>query len=110
MTKKKVIAVSAMTAGKAITSRESQEVRHIMAARQARSGCPKWKNDATKLRVSNIKLTGNTSIDRNGADKIGSSIFNNATKNNRPCAIPTSVVKKIIENCGRIIWHSLLRQ
>jgi hypothetical protein len=110
MTKKKVIAVSAMTSGKAMTSRESHEVRHIIAARQARSGCPKWKKDATKPRLSSMKLTGNANIDRKGADKTGSSIFNSATKNNRPCAIPASVVKKIIENCGRIICHSLLRQ
>ena len=39
--KRKVIAVSSITAGRAITSLESQEVRHIIAARQARSGCPK---------------------------------------------------------------------
>jgi hypothetical protein len=57
-----------------------------------------------------MKLTGNASIDRNGVDKNGSSIFNSARKNNKPCAIPTRVVKKIIENWGRIICHSLLRQ
>ncbi len=43
--------------GKAITSRDNQEVRHIAAARQARSGCPRWKKDATKPAISSNKLS-----------------------------------------------------
>ena len=57
-----------------------------------------------------MKLTGKASIARNGADKMGASIFKRAMKNNKPCAIPARVVKKIIENWGRIICHSLLHQ
>ena len=37
-----------MNAGSAITSRDSHEVRHIAAARHARSGRPRWKNEATE--------------------------------------------------------------
>jgi hypothetical protein len=69
-----------------------------MAARQARSGWPRWKNDATKPSVSNIKLTGNASLDINGAEKTGASKLIKAKKNNSPCAMPARVVKKIIEN------------
>ena len=35
-----------MNAGSTITSRESHDVRHMAAARQARSGRPRWKKDA----------------------------------------------------------------
>ena len=41
-----------MASGSAITSRDSQEVRHIAAARQARSGCPRWKKDAPRPATS----------------------------------------------------------
>ena len=37
-----------MNAGSTITSRDSHDVRHIAAARHARSGRPRWKNDATR--------------------------------------------------------------
>ena len=36
-----------MNAGSTITSRDSHDVRHFAAERQARSGRPRWKNDAT---------------------------------------------------------------
>ncbi len=35
-----------MNAGSTITSRDSHDVRHFAAARHARSGRPRWKNDA----------------------------------------------------------------
>ena len=35
-----------MKAGSTITSRDSHDVRHFAAARHARSGRPRWKNDA----------------------------------------------------------------
>ena len=37
-----------MNAGSTITSRDSHDVRHIAAARHARSGRPRWKNEATQ--------------------------------------------------------------
>ena len=37
-----------MAAGSAMTSRESHEVRQRAMERQARSGCPRWKNEATR--------------------------------------------------------------
>ena len=37
-----------MKAGRAMTSRDNQDVRHCAAERQARSGWPRWKNDATR--------------------------------------------------------------
>ena len=39
-----------MNAGSAITSRDSHDVRHFAAARHARSGRPRWKNEATRPR------------------------------------------------------------
>ena len=37
-----------MNSGSAMTSRDSHELRHIAALRQARSGWPRWKNEATR--------------------------------------------------------------
>jgi hypothetical protein len=37
-----------MKAGRTITSRDSQEVRHLAAERQARSGWPRWKKEAIR--------------------------------------------------------------
>ena len=42
-----------MKAGNTITSRDSQEVRHWVADRQARSGRPRWKNEAIRPPISN---------------------------------------------------------
>ncbi len=39
-----------MNAGSTITSRDSHEVRHFVAERHARSGRPRWKNEATSPR------------------------------------------------------------
>src|SRR6185369_5889544 len=50
-------AASAMNAGNAITSRESHDVRHIAAERHARSGRPRWKNDATRPSAASTTAT-----------------------------------------------------
>jgi hypothetical protein len=41
-----------MNAGSTMTSRDSHEVRHCAAERHARSGRPRWKNDATRPSAS----------------------------------------------------------
>ena len=45
-----------MNAGSTITSRDSHEVRHLVAERQARSGRPRWKNEATKPSTSKTSV------------------------------------------------------
>ena len=42
-----------MNAGNATTSRDNHEVRHRAAERQARSGRPRWKKEATSPAVRN---------------------------------------------------------
>ena len=39
-----------------MTSRDSHEVRHWLAARQARSGWPRWKNEASRPAARNSRL------------------------------------------------------
>ena len=46
-----------MNAGSTITSRDSHEVRHCAAERHARSGRPRWKNDATSPAARNTSAT-----------------------------------------------------
>ena len=41
-----------MNAGSTITSRDSHEVRHMVAARQARSGRPRWRNEQPRPTTS----------------------------------------------------------
>ena len=45
-------ATAAMKAGSTMTSRDSHEVRHCAAERQARSGRERWKNEATSPATS----------------------------------------------------------
>ena len=48
---------AAMNAGSTITSRDSHEVRHIAAARQARAGRPRCRNDAARPAQSRTVAT-----------------------------------------------------
>jgi len=44
-----------MNAGSAMPSRANHEVRHIVIARQARSGCPKWNTEEMPPRPLSTK-------------------------------------------------------
>ena len=102
--------VTAISIGSTMTSRESQEVRHIIAARQARSGLPRWKNEAMSPSPSNTSAAGNAKVDKKDCVKICTGISRIAKENSKPCAMPANVVKKMIENCGRINCLSLRLQ
>ncbi len=50
-------ATTPMNAGSTITSRDSHDVRHFAAVRHARSGRPRWKNDAIRPPPRNTSAT-----------------------------------------------------
>src|SRR5436309_481447 len=94
-----------MKAGRTMTSRDSQDVRHIAAARHARSGRPRWKNDATRPALASAttrtlapakKLVSGGS----GMAPLRAATSAAYTARNRPWAAPASVVKRITDHAG----------
>jgi hypothetical protein len=96
-----------MKAGSTITSRDSHEVRHLVAVRQARSGCPRWKNEApdrpkqrqrqqAALPVKGMRiglrqqLEGGIGLGREQGKK-------------QPWAAPIRVVRKMTEKAGCMV-------
>src|SRR5882672_8778482 len=87
-----------MNAGSTMTSRDSQEVRHIATARQARSGWPRWKNEAASPQTSSRSETPQErSTNCFGGDLNASS---KKTIRNNPWAAPISVVSRITDHAG----------
>src|SRR3954462_14127824 len=96
-----------MNAGSTITSRDSHDVRHIAAARHARSGRPRWKKDATKpapasatmstLATAKKRPSGGTAIAPLRA--ASSAAY---TARNKPCPAPVSVVSRMTDHAGFI--------
>ena len=68
-------AATATKAGSAITSRESHEVRHCEAARHARAGRPRWKNDATRPRAASERRDAAASANAALGEKDGEVSF-----------------------------------
>src|SRR5690348_8173130 len=97
-----------MSAGSTITSRESHEVRHIAAARQARSGRPRWKNDARSPPPSSASTSIAPARTKRSFVPRKSSAPTSAR--NRPCPAPASVVKRMTDQAGFKCGASFPRQ
>src|SRR5258707_12962468 len=88
-----------MNAGRTITSRDSQDVRHIAAARQARSGRPRWKKDAARPQTrsaSTVRKQGITNCfggERKGAVR--------KTTRNNPWAARIRLARREPDHSGR---------
>src|SRR5690349_6208569 len=95
-----------MKSGSAITSRESHEVRHIAAVRHARSGRPRWKNEATSPSAQSASASSEPTTKNR---RTGIALHPNAPPTsaayiarNSPCPAPMRVVRKTTENAGRM--------
>jgi hypothetical protein len=82
-----------------MTSRDNQEVRHCVADRQARSGLPKWKNEATRPAAVSSSATpaglqdeGAAGVDIGYACEVGAE-----QRQEQALAAPISVVSKMTE-------------
>ena len=58
-----------MKAGSTMTSRDSHEVRHIIAARHARSGRPRCRNEAPRPPISITNATRERAGEERGGDR-----------------------------------------
>ncbi len=88
-----------MNAGSTMTSRDSHEVRHISAARHARSGRPRWANDAPRP-MSSI-ASANNSAPLTKPPAICSPVScATASVTTSPCAAPAMVVNSTTDNAG----------
>ena len=93
-------ATTPMKAGSTTTSRESHEVRHIIAARHARSGRPRWRNEAPRPTTSSTHRE-RAARSRGSAGAIATPASSaTASATTRPCAAPATVVKTMTENAG----------
>ncbi len=88
-----------MNAGSTMTSRDSHEVRHISAARQARSGRPRWPNEAPRP-ISSIASARISAPLTKPAPSGTPASSASASVTTRPCAAPAMVVKTTTENAG----------
>ena len=93
-----------MKAGSTMTSRDSQEVRHIITARQARAGRPRCSDDAPSAASSSSThsasaLARNCVLIGNAASSASASVTT------RPWAAPASVVKNTTDQAGFIRLH-----
>ena len=94
-------ATTAQKAGSAITSHDSQDVRHIAGARQARSGWPRCRKDAPSPSTSIGNLHSSAVPTKAGSS--GMPVSNSrAGITTRPCAAPATVVKTITDQAGFI--------
>src|SRR5436190_2650110 len=95
-----------MKVGSAITSRESHDVRHMAAERQARSGRPRWKKEAT--RPSDMRITETAqpctrkAVGGTGPTPMLEAASTAKSARKRPWPAPMSVVRKTTEKAGRI--------
>src|SRR5258706_14431247 len=87
-----------MNAGRTITSRDSQDVRHIAAARQARSGRPRWKKDAARPQTRSASTVPQQRITNCFGGERKASIRQTTT--NKPSAAPISVVSRMTDHAG----------
>jgi hypothetical protein len=89
-----------MKSGSAITSRDSHDVRHIAAERHARSGRPRWKNEAKRPSdaSTNAPAAAATKNSRVAGAR-STSAANAAAKS--PWPAPISVVRKTTDQAGR---------
>ena len=90
-----------------MTSRDSHDVRHIDAVRQARSGRPRWKNEASRPAQPNTTATAAPTAKSppsgTGPSPCQRSIHSAVTSaSTSPCAAPARVVKKTTERAGCI--------
>ena len=94
-------ATRAMNAGSTITSRDSHDVRHIAAARQARSGRPRWRNERRRGRPRAWRAR-RASIAASEGGASGKAAEQRERRARRRGLAPRrpAVVKKTTENAG----------
>ncbi len=102
-------AVNPRKAGRAMTSRDSQEVRHMAAARQARSGRPRWPNEAASPMTPSPRMIHRLRLQNASQEALcaAPNSAGSATTTPSPCAQPTRVVSNKTENAGRMTLASL---
>jgi hypothetical protein len=94
-------ATRAMNAGSTITSRDSHDVRHIVAARHARSGRPRWRNDDARPMTRSTIATNRLARTNDGVHRHASE-ERNGESDDEPWPAPAAVVKTTTENAGFI--------
>ncbi len=88
-----------MKAGSTMTSRDSQDVRHMRTARQPRAGRPRWKLEATSA-INNMATASASESDRKPVLIGRPASSASASVTTKPCAAPASVVNSTTDQAG----------
>ena len=94
----------AMNAGNTITSRDSQDVRHMAAARHPRSGWPRWNVDDT--RPAPVRQSTTTAPAKSRSPGKPKTASPSTSIRNSPCPAPAMVVKMMTDQAGRMATSS----